>query len=807
MAKLGPFHRPTRTSRRSWSWLFWLLLLTLSTAGLNRRWGMIPPLGKFLSPFEGAWQSIEQPLHKPGLYPLKGRDGNIKIELDEDLVPHITAASERDLFFAQGYVTACHRLWQLDFQTRAAAGRLSEVIGEKTVEMDRFQRRFGIPEAARRSTSLMLKDPETRNILFAYTEGINEAMAAWPSRKEPLEFKLLDYLPEPWKVENSALLLKQMAYTLSGRTDDLAMNRALERYGKSVMDQLFPAFRYDEEPIIPAGTRFRFRPLQVPEVPLSLGWTDTTDEEIPVNKMPVLEDDNGIGSNNWAVAGKKTKSGFPILANDPHLAMRMPSTWYLAELKCPGYHVMGAVIPGAPGIISGFNQNFAWGITNGYPDVTDWYELTFNDKSCTHYWMSGNWLPTKKVLEEIVVRGGETVKDEVFWTLSGPLVYRKGEKPFQAFVPAGCVLRWTGHEAGNELRAFIRLGKSNNVKEVPAALGSYTGPAQNFAVADAEGNIAMFAQHGKIPLRWKEQGKFLLQAGPLEHSWQGWIPKEHLPSEVNPERGFVSSANQVPADTSYPYYINWNYYALERGRRINQVLAQQNKADLFSMQKLQNDNLNLFAQKTMPQMLKTVSGLKDPLLQELSAWNFQNGPAETGPGIFDTWFRSWMELVWSDDFEEGFRYPDKHVTWQIFLEKDNSSWFDIRKTREAETGSFLLKKAFFMAKDTLIARFGPFSRTNKAWQWANVKATRVEHMARIPGLGDYNLFTGGGKDIVNATSSQVGQSWKMLVQLGPSPQALGIYPGGQSGNPASEFYNNFTEKWRTGQYRQLKFRH
>lgn len=807
MAKLGPFHRPTRSRRRSWSWLFWLLVLISLTFALNRRWGMVPPMGKFLSPFEGAWQSIDQPLHKRGVYPMKGRDGEIRIELDEDLVPHISASSERDLFFAQGYVTACHRLWQLDFQTRAAAGRLSEVIGAKTIEMDRFQRRFGIPEAARRSAALMLRDPETRNVLFAYSEGINEAISTWPSRKEPLEFKILDYQPEAWKPENSALLLKQMAYTLSGRTDDLAMNRALERYGKSVMDQLFPAYRYDEEPIIPSGTRFDFRPLKVPEVPVSLGWTDTTDDKIPANRLQVLEDDNGIGSNNWAVSGKKTKSGYPILANDPHLALRMPSTWYMAELKCPSYHVMGAVIPGAPGIISGFNKNFAWGITNGYPDAADWYELTFNDKSCTHYWMNGQWLPSQRIREEIRVRGSENVVDDVFWTVNGPLVYRKGEKPFQPFVPAGSVLRWIGHEAGNELKSFLLLGKAASVKDVPAALADYTGPAQNFAVADAKGNLAMFAQQGKIPLRWREQGKFLLQAGPPEHAWQGWIPKEHLPSELNPGRGFVSSANQVPADTSYPYYLNWNYYSLERARRINQFLSGNDKFDLASMRILQNDNLNLFAQKVLPEMLRVLGQTKDPILEILAAWNFRNDAAEIAPGIFDTWFRCWMGLVWSDDFEEGFRYPDKHVTWQIYLEKDNSSWFDNRKTPQAETGSFLLKRAFRMAKDTMNARFGPFSKTNSAWQWASVKATRLEHMARISGLGEYNLLTGGGKDAVNATSSQVGQSWKMLVQLGPLPEAIGIYPGGQSGNPGSVFYNNFTERWRTGQYMQLKFRY
>ncbi len=805
MAKLGPFHRSSSHRGRSWSWLFWILFLLAGGIALNTRIGMIPPLGKFLSPFEGAWQSISQPLQLPGKYSLSGRDGQIEIELDLDLIPHISAASEWDLFYAQGYVTACHRLWQLDFQTRAAAGRLSEVVGEKTLEMDRFQRRFGIPEAAKRATTHMLKDPDTRSALFAFTEGINEALSAWPERQFPLEFKLLDYHPEAWKVENSALLLKQMAFTLSGRSDDLFMNRALERYGKSVIDQLFPAYRYDEEPIVPAGTRFGFRPLPVPEVPLSLGWTDTTDDKIPMEKLPMLEDDNGIGSNNWAVAGSKTKSGFPILANDPHLAMRMPSTWYIAELKCPTYHVMGAVIPGAPGIISGFNKDFSWGITNGYPDVADWYELNFNDKTCSFYWMNGSWMPSVKKREEIRIRGEEPLVDETIWTVSGPLVYRKGEKPFSAYVPAGCVLRWAGHEVGNELKSFLSLGRTNSVKDVPKALETFVCPAQNFATADASGNIALFAQQGKIPLRWKEQGKFLLQAGQTEHAWQGWIPGNQLPKIENPACGFVSSANQVPADTSYPYYLNWNYYALERGRRINQVLASGENLDLVSMQKLQNDNLNLFAQKVLPEMLRVLSRKNEPLLKQLAKWDCRNEAGEAGPGIFETWFRCWMELVWADDFEEGFRYPDKHVTWQIYLEKDNSSWFDVRTTKEAETGSALLVKSFFRAKDTLSRKYGTFSVQNTAYHWGNVKATRVEHMAKIPGLGSGILFTGGGKDIVNATSSQVGQSWKMLVQLGPVPEALGIYPGGQSGNPASPFYDNFTEAWRRGQYRKLKF--
>jgi penicillin amidase len=809
MAKLGAFHPRTSRKRRSWAWLFWLLVLVGMVSGLHFRWGLTPPIARFLSPFEGAWQIVFQDYHTPGKYILKGRDGKIEIELDGDLIPHISAQSQRDLFFAQGFITAQHRLWQMDFQNLAAAGRLSEVVGERTLELDRFQRRFGIAEAARLSGEMMMRDSTTRNVLLAYTEGINEAIDQWPVRQLPIEFKILDYKPEPWKPENTGLLLKRMAYTLSAHSDDKALNLAMEKFGKPVCDQLFPEFMVDEEPIIPKNTPWNFTPLPIPKVPLALGWSDTTDDGIPVNAQPKLEDDNGIGSNNWAVSGTKTKSGYPILANDPHLSLKLPSTFYIAELDAPGIHVMGASLPGSPGIISGFNEKFAWGVTNGYPDVTDWFKVSFKDNSRKQYWFNGEWRNLRKKIETIRIRNQSSFTDTVYWTDLGPVVYRRGEKPKENFVPQGHALRWVGHDPGNELKAFLSLNSLSTVAEVPEALKTYFCPAQNFVAADNQGHIAMFAQQGKIPLRWKEQGKFLLLAGSAEQHWQGYIPMEHLPRVVDPPSGFVSSANQVPADSSYPYYLNWNYYSLERARRINNLLSEPVRFDLLRMQQIQIDNRNLWAEKTLPQMLKAVKNVADRprwITDVLARWNYKNDPSEIGPTLFETWFKQWMELAWSDDFGDGMRYPDKHVTWQIFLEKDNSSWFDIRNTPESETGTRLLILALARTADSLQKQCGSLKTNPVAYHWGNFKATRIDHLGRIKGLGTDLLYTGGGKGIVNATSSEVGQSWKMLVQLGLKPQALGIYPGGQSGNPSSGFYASFTEPWRTGQYRKMKFR-
>lgn len=807
-SQFGTFYPSSRPVRRSWSWLFWSLILGGLVTFLHFRWGVLPPLGPLLSPFEGALQTTLIPFQNPGKLTINGKGGQIFIELDQDLVPHIQAQNIEDAIMGQGYITALHRLWQIDFQNRAAAGRLSELVGEKAIEFDRFQRRFGIKEAARRSGEEMMKDEQTRSILLAYTEGINLAIKTWPKRQLPLEFKLLDYEPEQWVPENSGLLLKRMAFTLAGGSDDKAMSLILEKFGKSVVDQLFPHHLYGEEPIIPRKTAWNFSPLPIPPVPLSLGWTDTTDDAIPQPKEK-LKDDEGIGSNNWAIAGKKTRSGFPILANDPHLSMKLPSTWYLAEIKAPGYHCMGASIPGAPGIISGFNKTFAWGVTNGYPDVCDWYKVVFKDKDRKQYWFDGNWVPTRLQVETIKIRGGNYLKDSIYWTHLGPVVYVKGQKPFQPNVPVGHALRWVAHDPSNELLAFFRLNQNINVAGMAQALETYACPAQNFVGADNEGNIAMFAQQGKLPLRWMDQGKFLMQAGIKDHTWPQYLPLDHLPRCINPPQGFLSSANQIPADSTYPYYLNWNYEALERGKRINEFLAENNDLDVEKVRQLQNDNLNLWARKSLPVFLEKMAGTSTHhrwALDVLSKWNFRNDAGEVGPTLFDAWWEQWMELCWADNFSNEMRYPNRSRTLQIMLEKDNSDWFDLPKTKELETGTQLVRMAFNQSMDSLVKKWGAYFQNKDSYVWGNVKATNVEHLAKISGLGSKTLFSGGGKGIVNATSTTVGQSWKMIVALGKVPEGLCIYPGGQSGNPASPYYDNWLEPWRKGQMKPLKMK-
>ena len=813
-AKLGNFYTSSSRKKPSWAWIGWFILTFGLAIGAQFRWGKLPPFARFLSPFEGVWQITNQPYLQPGTYRIDGEAGPITIVLDDQLIPHIQALSVKDVFIGQGFITAQHRLWQMDFQNLAVAGRISEVVGEKAIEYDRFQRRFGMKEAARRSAAMMMANPKSREALLAYTIGINRAISSWDHRQLPFEFKLLDYKPELWKPENSALLLKKMAYNLSATNDDKAMSQILDRYGKSVVDHLFPDRLPGDEPIIPKGTAWNFIPLPIPQIPPSLGWEDTTDEAIPIQQTPKLEDDNevDVGSNNWAIAGSRTKSGKPILANDPHLKMTLPATWYVCELQAPGYHCMGGTLPGAPGVVSGFNEQVAWGITNGYPDVLDYYKVAFKDKSKRFYWFEDQWKPTSRIAEEIKIRGSKSVWDTVIWTHLGPVVYGKQEKPFYDHVPTEHALRWIAHDASNELLAVLNLNQSTDLNSAQTAVNHFDCPAQNFVLADASGHIGLFSQSGKIPLRWKDQGKFLLKASDPQQGWNQYIPKDQLPHIIDPPQGFVSSANQNPTDSTYPYYLNWSFSAFERGKRINEVLGQSADWDLAKVQKLQNDNLNLWAKETLPEMLKMVRQSKEHqakynwAVNILTAWNFEHQTNEIGPTVFSQWFDRWMQLAWSDDFGAGMRLPDKHQAWFLSQLNPEASWFDLKNTKSKETSNDLMVMALQQACDTLQLKLGAFSKTNSSYQWGLFKATTVNHMLSLNGLGTGVLPMGGGKGIVNATASSEGQSWKLIVELtGKKPKALAIYPGGQSGNPSSRFYDNFVRPWQAGQMNPIGF--
>ena len=781
-----------------------LLTLTL-TWMLNTSHGTIPAFGKFLTPYRGFWRNGETARDFPRQQKLAlpGLQQTVQVRFDDRRVPHIFAQNDHDLYYAQGYLTAHDRLWQMDFMTHVAAGRLAEIIGPERLEMDRFFRRMGMVYGAQHSLDSMMANPVTRTVLTAYSAGVNAYINSLAPKDYPFEYKLLNYAPEPWEPLKCSLLLKLMAFDLSGRSDDLRMSNALDTYGPAVVKELFPDYPRLEDPIVPVDSPLGFKPEPVPPTPEAFRAALS-------DRVPQHEPAPDLGSNNFAVGAARSATGFPILANDPHLQLNLPSIWYQLQLSAPGVNVYGVSIPGAPTIIIGFNQQAAWGVTNTGADVLDWYQIKFKDDTKRQYWYAGQWHPVRRVVERIKIKGQPDRLDTVLYTHHGPIVYDEDQKPFLSQTPIRHALRWTAHDGANEVLTFYQLDRAHSYADYLAALAHYGSPAQNFIFADAAKDIAI-RPNGRFPLKWPDQGKFILDGSDPAYDWQGWIPADENPLSKNPARGFVSSANQTPVGPGYPYYLGWSFASWDRGHRINERLARMRGATPDSLRLLQLDNLSLNARLMLPRLLallpaQELAGNAQRTYQEMQRWNYHYDADAIAPSIFELWYSQLGKRIWDDDFGQSagaeMRYPGRDRTNTMILRQDTSRWFDDRRTSARETLSQLVRQSFQFATDSLTRKFGPL---NDRWHWANQKSTDILHLAQLPGFGRMDLNVGGGANIVNAISERNGPSWRMVVALGPTPRAYGIFPGGQSGNPGSTFYDDMIDPWIAGQLDELVF--
>ncbi|QJW91868.1 penicillin acylase family protein [Spirosoma taeanense] len=787
-----------------------LFTITLVWA-LNRPWGGIPAFGPLLSPFVGFWQNAESINYQDEEVTLEGTKAPVTVLFDDVAVPHVFAQNDHDLYFAQGYLTARDRLWQMEFQTHAAAGRVSEIVGDRALELDRYNRHLGMGYGAEQTLKGMQNDPATRDALDAYTAGVNAWINQLTPAKYPIEYKLLGYAPEPWTPLKCALLLKQMTSTLASGADDLLMTNILRKYGAAVTADLFPNYPTREDPIIPPGTGWDFAPLPVPPTPKDSSLHSLLALSAPRFDAGMRRPQPEIGSNNWAVGAQKSATGFPILANDPHLTLSLPSIWYQIQLVSPTVNVYGASLPGAPNVIIGFNKDVAWGVTNVGADVLDFYTIRFKDDSRREYWHDKQWKPVRTRLETIKVKGKADVLDTVIYTHHGPVVYSADAKPFRRNIPVGHAARWIAHEPSNEMRCFYYLNRAKSFADYRKALTYYVAPAQNFIFASSQNDIAI-SPNGRYPLKYKEQGKFLLDGTNPADDWYGFVPANQNPLVKNPPRGFVSSANQSSTDQTYPYYINWEFAPSERGRRINQRLAAMQRATADSLRALQNDNFNLRAADVLPVILphlnpQSLNQSQQNALAILKDWRFNNDAGEIGPTIFSRWLTQLNEAIWADEFDQGdtlpMRYPSPDRTLTLMQRDPSSRWFDNVKTPVRERLPDLVTQSFRAACDTLVKQKGALG---EAWAWGPTKGTDIRHL--LPGVDAFSVLDlniGGGSNIVNATSERAGPSWRMVVALGPQPKAYGIYPGGQSGNPGSPYYQNMIETWRTGQLNELLY--
>lgn len=782
-------------------------ILTIAIVyALNRSWGTVPPMGKFLSPQQGFWQNAEPADYDfSGDFSFPALKGKVNIYFDDRLVPHVFAENDEDLYFAQGYLHARFRLFQMDLQTRAAEGRASEIAGPAAINYDKEQRRLGMRYAAENALTQMEGDPLSRSVFTSYTAGVNAYIESLTESTLPLEYKLLDFRPEPWSNLRTALLLKMMAKMLSSGTEsDLENTIARSLFKPEQLASLYPEVHDSLVPIIPKGTIFA-PPGINPVAPASA-------DSLYFNQQPGVvqreadRPDPGNGSNNWVVAGSRTQSGSPILANDPHLELSLPSIWYEMQLNVAGSNSYGVSLPGSPFIIIGLNDSIAWGVTNAGRDVKDYFEIKFKDDTRREYWYNGQWKTTSLRVEEIKVKGAAPVYDTVAYTPFGPVQFDKtfGTKEAEGHSLA---VRWVAHEPSNEGMTFYKLNRASNYNDYLAAISTFQCPAQNFVFASKSGDIALW-QQGKFPARWKGQGLFVMPGEDSSYNWQGFIPQAENPHALNPARGFLESANQRAVDSTYPYFIPGGYITA-RGMAIEKFLGNMNQVTVEDMMQLQYNYYNIQAALLRPILLKNVNRSQldsraQGYLAELENWNLEAGPTSKGQTIFATWWDSLYRSIWEDDLEKGnglAPWPDWQRTIELLL-RDSSSmdYIDDIRTSEREDLTQLVTKSLEEATKTLAKL-----EAEGKLEWAKLMRPSVYHLLKqnlLP-FARTDLPVGGDGNIINAMKHSHGPSWRMIAHMSPLTEAYGVYPGGQNGNPGSRYYDNFIDTWAKGEYYPL----
>jgi penicillin amidase len=809
--------------------LFFALVISMVWVWLlNAPKGSLPALGKLLDPYSGFWGNAEpvQDAAHAFHFPDASLSAHIQVNFDERLVPHIIAQNNHDLYMAQGYVHAYYRLWQMDMQTRLAAGRLSEVVGEKVFEIDRKQRRKGMVWAAENSLKAMEADTLTRNMLHAYTEGVNLFIQQLKYKDYPLEYKLMGFSPEPWTNLKCALLLKYMADDLTGNVDDIAMTYLKDAMPATELDDLFPDKIITSQPVIPAGTAFDPPSLQVPPVPSGdlFAHFDTAvsnarlkalksktkskqsvsflfkEEGRLMDEKGYAKASSGIGSNNWAIGRKLTSDGSAILCNDPHLGLNLPSIWYEQQLTAPGLNCYGVSIPGAPGIIIGFNDSITWGFTNNYRDVKDYYEIKSNDPRL--YVFDGKEVPFNVRYEKIYIKGqAKPFVDTIRFTIHGPVMY-DANFPEPSGSGKMLAMTWMAHRATNELLAVYKYNRAQNYAQWVDGIQHFECPAQNFAFADRLGNIAMWGQ-GRFINKWKDQGKYVMRGDISATLWGDTIPMSENPHVFNPPQDYVASANQQVTDDTYPYWYNGDFTEL-RSWEIHHFIGDSTKQSPGKMMALQSNNWSYLSHYIAPVIMQhAITGAGDNSISLASPNDTLYFDTKTTTMFQLTWYFLYKN-IWQNKFKNYpvALYPSYERTLFLLVNDTASKYYDdVTTTNKVETLQDLVQLSYKQAKDSITVL-----EQKGGAEWYKVKNTSVTHLAKIPAFSYGQLKTGGDGTTINAMKQNHGPSWRMVVQMNRDAiHAYVVYPGGQSGNPGSKYYADFLDYWVQGKYYEAKF--
>ncbi len=789
----------------------------LATIGLvytlDSRQVLPAPLGKLLSPQHGVWQNaepVDQTYNLTLSFPQLTEP--VSVYIDDRIVPHVVAQNEHDLYFVQGYLHARFRLWQMEFQTHAAAGRISEILGpgpdNRILQYDRSMRRLGMVYAAEQSVKEVEKTPVSLAQYDAYANGVNAWIDQLTISDLPIEYKLLGYYPERWTVLKTALFLKYMSYDLAGSESDLEFTNARSNFSQLDFEQLYYYLADSLVPVIPNTTLnpYPVEPavnLEPPADADSLYFSFLSADTL--SNTPETKPNPENGSNNWAVAGAKTASGRPILANDPHLGLNLPSLWFEMQLTTPEFSAYGVTFPGSPNVIIGFNEHISFGFTNAGRDVKDYYEIRFQDDSKSAYWFNGEWKAAEQRVELIKIKGQPDLLDTVSYTHFGPVMYDenyRADNQSERYL----AVRWKAHDPSNDGRAFYELNHAKNLADYQEAIKYLTCPGQNCIFASKSGDIAL-TQQGQFPAKWRRQGDFIMRGTDSSYMWRGMIPMEENPRMINPERMYVSSANQLSVDGSYPYYTGTEF-PLYRGYMINRLLDSMQGITPEQMMQMQMNDYVVKAEFARPILLRTnPASLNESARKYLDMfrnWDLHLSAGSEGATVFEFWWKELQQAVWSDEFQEtdlAMPWPSEFTLVESLLRDSAYPFIDNINTSGKETIEDLLAQSLNSIADTLDKM-----AAKNMLAWSKAKGTGVNHLLKvIAPFNRSNLPIGGGKGVINATAADHGQSWRMVIHMTDDIEAYGIYPGGQSGNPGSKYYDNFVDDWAAGKHYRLLF--
>lgn len=742
-----------------------------------------------------------------GRIPLAGLHGRVEVRFDRFAVPHVFAGADEDTWRALGYLQARDRLWQMELYRRAASGRLSEILGEPTLAIDQRFLTLGLRIAAEREWQRT--PPGLRTAFESYAAGVNAFMTAKRSRL-PLEYQLLRIRPEPWSPVDSLAISKLFAWRLGeNHRGELLRYAIVEELGPRGLELFPPAPEW--APVIltsQRGHRPEGRGLRAGiTYPAGLEW---------------LSPDAQAMSNSWVIHGSRTATGRPILANDPHLAIEIPSVWWEAHLTSATFDVAGVTIPGIPFIVIGHNARVGWGLTNAGADVQDFFVERL-DPSRKNYRVGDQWVPLEIRQHVIRVKGRNApLIFEVRSTRHGPVrnrddwheVYAGDAALPEQLDETVLALKWQPVLEANSSAAFDRLAHAGNWVEFLGAVRQFSAPAQNFVYADVDGNIG-YAMSGLLPVRGDSDAAVPVSGEPRDADWHGWVDINQLPALLNPSSGQLVTANNEVV-RGLPFLIARDWAAPFRAQRIAALLGDRRGLDAAAMREIQGDILSVSADR----VLKAVEPPES--IRELRTWDrrVDGRPSSLVYEAFEEalWRRTFADEMSGSLYERFYRYAarERLAGLHAVIADPHSRWFDDRSTPGVtETRDDIVRRAADEAMAGLRGRYG----NRYGWRWDDAHAIKFSHPLSGGGRILDWFFSrgpvpvGGHSTTVNKTTTDLRRpygtseaaSYRLILDIGAWDASLGVNITGQSGHPLSPHYFDQNSLWRQGSYRPLPY--